>query len=197
MENIVIRNAEAGDIPLVAKCTMAAIGMYDFEEPMQQEQEKAYRCLIGICGMEDSLYSYRKARVAAVNGDAAGCLISYGGEGYNEARAKTFRIVKEEVGIDLSGSDTETGPGEYYLDTMALLPEFRGHSLGRRLMLDGIRKGMEAGYGRTTLIVDKGHPRLMEYYAGIGFTPEHEMTCFGDVYIKMSRPCNESDKSSI
>ncbi|MDE7127958.1 MAG: GNAT family N-acetyltransferase [Bacteroidales bacterium] len=185
MEDIIIRDATAEDIPLVAKCTMAAIGLYDFSPHMSQEQQRSYDFLTEICGADNTLYSYRKARVATISGTPVGCLISYGGESYADARELTFGMAEKVLGIDLSDTETETCDGEYYLDTMAIIPAFRGYGIGKKLLLDGIERGRRGGYGKVTLIVDKEYAHLKEYYASVGFKGDMEMRCFGDTYIKM------------
>lgn len=186
MEDIIIRNAAEDDIPFIAKCTMAAIGLYDFRPQMTPEQKSTYRCLAEICGMDNTLYSYRKTRIASVGDTAVGCLISYGGESYAEARKITFGIAEKTLGINLSGTEAETGEGEYYLDTMAVVPAFRGYAIGKKLLLDGIDRGKNAGYGIITLIADKEYAHLRKYYEGVGFKALQEMQCFGGTYIKMT-----------
>lgn len=185
MKDITIRDATEDDIQFIAKCTMAAIGLYDFRTQMTPGQKNSYRCLAEICGMNSTLYSYRKSRIASVGDTAVGCLISYRGESYAEARKITFGIAEKTLGTDLTGTEAETGEGEYYLDTMAVIPAFRGYEIGKKLLIDGIDRGKQAGYSKITLIVGKRYAHLRKYYAEVGFRELHEMQCFGDTYIKM------------
>ena len=90
--------------------------------------------------------------------------------------------------------EPECLPGEFYLDSMAILPEFRGISyeyagstdrLGHILMLDGIEQGRTKGFQRISLIVDKAKPRLKTYYSALGFRPDGEILFFGHLYDRM------------
>ena len=78
-----------------------------------------------------------------------------------------------------------TGPGEYYLDSIALRPEFRGHDMGLDILRDTILKAREKGFRRFTLIVDVDAPRKIAYYSRLGFKPGCTMETFGSTYLKM------------
>ena len=64
---------------------------------------------------------------------------------------------------------TGSGPGEYYLDTLAVLPEYRRRGIGRALLEDGIKRGIAAGYDLITLVVDSNMPDLIRLYESVGF----------------------------
>jgi len=90
--------------------------------------------------------------------------------------------------------EPECLPGEFYLDSMAILPEFRGRAyeyagstdrIGHILMLDGIEEGRRKGFPRISLIVDKAKPRLKTYYSALGFRPDGEILFFGHLYDRM------------
>lgn len=85
-------------------------------------------------------------------------------------------------------------PGEFYLDSLAVLPEFRRMTfeyagstdrIGHLLMLDGIEEGRRKGLHRISLIVDKAKPRLNSYYSALGFRPDGEVLFFGHLYNRM------------
>lgn len=90
--------------------------------------------------------------------------------------------------------EPECRPGEFYLDSMAVLPEFRRMAfeyagatdrIGHLLMLDGIEEGRRKGFPRISLIVDKSKPRLFTYYSALGFRPDGEILFFGHLYDRM------------
>lgn len=168
-------------VPMIAKCAMAAIDRYNFVDEMDEEQSTLYEWLLDICGRTDTLYSYRNTLVAKVDDEVVGCLISYPGDDYEAKRAFTF------AALDGAGpSDTETGPGEYYLDTLALLPAARGHRIGLRLMESSVAYGLEElGYRVVSLLVDIDKPRLEAYYASLGFRRDRTMKFMGHDYYRM------------
>lgn len=176
---LTIRRAEAADAHFVASCVLAAVDLYDFETE-SVEREVADR----VCARRDTLYSYLNARIAEVGGRPVGCLVSYDGAIYAEARRVTFGMFSD-VGRAMDDTEMETGPGEYYLDSMAIVPQFRGAGIGLRLLTDAMQEARRQGFTRFSLIVEKSKPRLRGYYEGLGFAATSELTAFGDVYFKM------------
>lgn len=96
------------------------------------------------------------------------------------ADAKPRTIEEEALMYDL-----ETFPGEYYLDSLAVLPEFRGQGIGRALLLDGVAKGRQAGFERVTLIVDVDKPKNITLYESLGFVRDETISFFGHQYYRM------------
>ena len=69
---------------------------------------------------------------------------------------------------------------------MAVRPEYRGLRLGHLLIEDALeiaRKTPECL--KAGLLVEKGKPRLRDYYAKLGFRIEKEMEAFGSIFYKM------------
>lgn len=175
--------------------------------------------LVGeICARPDTLYSYARTRIACVEGNAVGSLTAYSGDDYPAVKKLTWSLldsVFEGSGFSCSSrqnastdedvskttdnnqanaSEPECLPGEFYLDSMAVLPEFRKmtfeHSgttdrIGHLLMLDGIEEGRRKGLPRISLIVDKIKPRLFTYYSALGFRSDGETLFFGHLYDRM------------
>ena len=120
--NVLLRDASMIDAPFIARVVLAGLDLLDMDEAMSEEQRPFFNHLVDICGMDDTLYSYRHTRIAEVDGMAVGALVAYDGAPYAEMRAKTFGLVQQTSGMDLSKNAMETGPGEFYLDSMAILP---------------------------------------------------------------------------
>lgn len=180
MGEIFIRDALRDDIPLIAQCVIAAAHLSDFTPNPMYDGE-----FLDICGREDTLYSYRHTRVLTVDGIPVGCMVSYPGDIYETARKVTFRMftdVSQEVS-DATG--TETFPGEWYLDSLAILPAHRKSGFGTLLIKDAIQTGQRRGFKRFSLIVEKASPELQEYYASFGFQSENDICFFGEAYMRM------------
>ena len=187
LDNVVLRDASIADAPFIARVVLAGIDLLDMGEAMSEEQRPFFNHLVDICGMDDTLYSYRHTRIAEMDGMAVGALVAYDGTPYAEMCAKTFGLVQQTSGMDLSKNAMETGPGEFYLDSMAVLPEYRGHSIGKMLMRDRMEWAFRNGIEAVALLVDKDKPRLQAYYESLGFVPEDEMFVFGAWYDKLEK----------
>lgn len=174
--NIEIRDAKKEDVEIVAWTVLTALDMET------DEMEK----FIMSCSEDDSIYSWRNAVVAVVDGKLAGCLIAYEGSRYQELRDRSWLKLWDDMDQEyLKTIEAETTDGEFYLDSMAILPEYRGHGIGKMLMEYAIKKGKSFGCRYATLLVDYDKPRLENYYRSIGFEQFGEMEYFGHDYKRM------------
>lgn len=172
---LIIRDAQPSDADLVAWTILASMGL---EEDLVPQMAR-------ISSREDTLYSWCRARIAVLDGTPVGCLISYPGEEYMQLRNSTWRMFRPFENDELADFDLETFPGEYYLDALAVKPEYRGHAIGKALLDDGVAKGRAKGYERVTLIAETDHPRLRKYYEDCGFEEFGELLFFGSLYKRM------------
>lgn len=176
MAELTIRDARYEDAEFVGWTMLTALGI-----PPESEFNK-----IDVWRQEDILYSWTRARIAMVDGEPAGCLISYPGEEYARLRIRTWELIFGSTEDDAEKYDSETFPGEYYLDSLAVRPEYRGHGVGSALLLDGVEKGHTKNYDRITLIVDIEKPENIALYERLGFRKESQMTFFGHEYYRMA-----------
>lgn len=182
-----LRDATSDDAPFIARVVLAGIEMLDLDAALPDNQRDLYEHLVGICRMDDTLYSYRNTRIAEVDGCAVGALVAYDGARYAMMREKTFGLVQQTSGMDLNHNAMETGPGEFYLDSMAILSDYRGVGIGKMLMRDRVDFALCNGFQKVTLLVDKDKPRLQRYYECEGFAFSEEMFVFGAWYNKLVR----------
>lgn len=171
-----IRKAKREDAEFVAWTVLTALDMDT------SDLERASR----ICSDDYGLYSWKNAIMAVEDGKPIGCIISYPGDKYISFREYTWPRLWTDIDPDLmKNTPHETGPGEYYLDSMAILPEYRGKAIGKKLMLAAIEHGMELGYERFALIVDVDKPHLQDYYSQMGFKDAGPIRFFTHLFTKM------------
>ena len=182
---VLLRDATVADAPFIARVVLAGIDMLAIAAEVTEEQRPILEHLMDICRMGDTLYSYRHTRVAEVDGKTIGAIIAYDGARYATMRVKTFGLVLQTSGLDLSQNAMETGVGEFYLDSMAILPEYRGSEIGLRLMRDRMDWAKHHGFEAITLLVDKDKPHLQRYYESLGFAFSEEIFVFGAWYDKL------------
>lgn len=180
---LTIREATRSEYKLLAESVLNAVGLNSFPS---EKDCKLLDAISAECRREDSLYSYKHALVAEKGGKFVGCVVSYPGDDYPAMRKGTWERVGRAMGdYSADSSDFETGPGEYYIDTLAVRPEFRGHDYGKLLLGEAVNQAHQAGCDRVTLIAEKDHPRLLAYYESVGFRKETELTFLGEQYYKM------------
>ena len=118
---------------------------------------------------EDSQYSYRNTLVAMDGDRLVGIAVSYDGGRLHELRQAFVEAAKIRIGKDHSGMDDETQAGELYLDSLAVLPDYRRQGIARRLLKATKEKADRMGLPCVGLLVDKGNPAGEALYASVGF----------------------------
>ena len=170
IKDITIREATSQDAPLVAKAVLMALH-YDDSHPL-------YGVFRELAARTDAQYSYCNALVAEVDGIPAGAIVGYDGARLYELREPLQAIMRARLGHEVAIED-ETSAGEFYLDSLAVLPEFRGMGVGSRLLTAAAEKAFAAGHERVGLIVDFDNPRAEALYSSLGFERVNATTFLG------------------
>lgn len=194
--HVEIRRAYQEDAPFIAESVLAAMG-YDRDSSISlaakenysesKSYEEVKRALEEIAARPDTLYSYRHSRIATYGGEVAGVIVGYDGAAYREMAELTFGLIAGKLGTAPFNPGEETGEGEYYLDSLHVSPDFRGHSIGTVLMRNELDIAEGLGFRRVSLIVDKEKPWLHRLYARLGFEEAGETVFFGEKYLRMTQ----------
>ena len=160
-----IRKATINDATLIAKVVAMAIGeesaiLYGGENYMNVFEE--------IALLENSQYSYRNAFVAEINGKAAGAVVAYDGAELYPLRKTTLEIIYKHTAKELQMAD-ETDSSEFYLDSLAVLPEYRGRGIGAQLILAVKDRAFNEYNKNLGLLVDFENPDAERLYQSVGF----------------------------
>lgn len=180
---ITFRHATPDDALFIARGFHTAMLMDDTpEERIRLFAEK-------ICSRSDVLYSHANTIIAEHDGKPAGMVTAYNGNRYSEMRKVTMALVKEHLGIEFPGMEDEALPGEYYIDSLAVLPEYRRLGIGRRLIMEAADAGHAKGLV-VTLAVDPVNTKAQQLYESLGFVRDADLFIFGHTYWKMRNTQN-------
>ena len=160
-----IRKATANDATLIARVVAMAIG----EEGTRHYCGDDYQSVLEeIARLENSQYSYRNTIIAEIDGKPAGAAVAYDGADLYQLRDVTLRHIFDRTGKTHNIED-ETDASEIYLDSIAVMPEYRGHGIGKRLLLALKEKALNE-YGKDLgLLVDFENPDAERLYESVGF----------------------------
>lgn len=158
--DIIIRQATVADAEFIAHAVCMAVG-YDMSHPL-------YPVFLHLARMEHSQYSYVNTLVAVVEGRVVGALVGYDGARLKELREPIFALLEQHLGEAINIED-ETEAGEFYLDSLGVLPECRGCGIGRALIVAMRDRAFAEGYERVGLIVDFDNPDAERLYQSLGF----------------------------
>ncbi|MBD5334675.1 MAG: GNAT family N-acetyltransferase [Duncaniella sp.] len=166
-----IINARKTDAPLIARSIMDAVG----EEICSglatngHSLDDVERLFTSLALREDSQYSYLNTLTALDDsGKAVGVCVGYDGSRLHELREAFFEEAEKQLGIEMGDIDDETDSGEFYIDTLAVLPEYRGRGIASELLRASIRRAEAIGKP-AGLLVDKENTRARRLYENIGF----------------------------
>ncbi|MBR2367642.1 MAG: GNAT family N-acetyltransferase [Alistipes sp.] len=157
---MIVREAVSGDAPLIARIVCMAVG-YSVEHPI-------YPVFLTLAKRVRSQYSYRNVLICEVEGVAAGAIVGYDGARLKELRQPIYPLLERYLG-EVPHIEDETDAGEYYLDSLGVLEEYRGMGVGAMLIEEASRRAFDEGYGRVGLIVDYENPNAERLYASLGF----------------------------
>ena len=127
------------------------------------------RMMAMLVQREDSQYSYRNTFVAMDGQKVVGAAVSYNGGRLHELSRAFIEAAKNYVGKDHSGMDDETQAGELYLDSLAVVPEYRHQGIAKKLLKAVKERANRLGLPVVGLLVDKGNPAGEALYASAGF----------------------------
>lgn len=133
--------------------------------------EDVHNMFEALARLEDSQYSYRNTLVAVTaDGKVAGVLVRYDGARLASLRKAFIEEYKRSMGhtIDESTIPDETDASEIYLDSLAVLPEYRGKGIASALIAEASRQAQITGKP-LGLLVDKHNANARRLYEKSGF----------------------------
>ncbi len=184
---ITIRPACRQDAAFVAKMILAALHIDSPDDALA-------RRMLDLVLDDDTLYSWYRAFLAvdmavSPDGNPVGLCLAYDAADYHERRLHAFTMkcsdghsVAEDNPTLLEQAD-EAGRGEYYIDSFAVLTDYRGRGIGRLLLAHAIEQAKEKGL-QPTLLVDPDNLPAVKLYAAMGFRYSHAQFAFGQLYHK-------------
>lgn len=166
------RKDQAGEIASLIMEAMDYDCCKNFAGP-DHSLDDFHEMMTALVRMDDSQYSYRNTIVAVSEGQIAGSLTGYEGKDLRTLRRRFIDAAREYLGQDFSKMDDETGPGEYYLDSLCVKKEFRKRGIATTLLRAAINEHAvstaENGGEPVGLLVDHTHPWAERLYKTIGF----------------------------
>ena len=175
-QQISIRQATINDAPFIAEIVALAMGderiMHDYcgENPLEVLQ--------AIAASPNTQYSYQNTLIATNEKDSSiGAIVGYDGANLNKLRKATLQIVKEMADKCPQIAD-ETEAGEFYIDSLAVLPAYRSKGVATQLISAICLKAFAEGHEKVGLIADLENISAIEFYKNKGFQPVGPKTFF-------------------
>lgn len=182
--SIHIRAALPQDASFVAPLICDAMGdlIHKFTNGMP---ENAIVLFEHFFQMENNQYSYQNCQIALYEGISAGMILTYDGGKLSVLREPFLNYLQKYFQTNLDAIEDETQAGELYIDCLAVLPVFRGKSIGSALINAAIEKSKQLSLSNTGLIVDLNNENALRLYEYIGFKKMHQKAFAGGTYWHM------------
>lgn len=168
---ITLRQGQPEDAPEIARLIMTAMS----EECCRHfygdkhTADDFHSLITNLCKKPDTQYCHANTICATAADKIVGISVSYDGGRLHELRQHFIDEVLKRFGRDFSDIADETQEGELYLDSLAVLPEYRGQGIAKSLLTATAERARRMGIDAVGLLVDKGNPSAEHLYTSVGF----------------------------
>ena len=185
-----IRKATIDDAPFIALVVVEALGddiMERYPEHISEQDRRRLELLAESIRQDNTLYSWRHTSIAQdTNGTPLGAIVAYPADNYIQMRATTVAMLSDLISFDVESMDAEACPGEYYVDSIAVVPKARGQGVARQLLLHAIARAQEMSLP-TILACEPNNFGAKALYESLGFKHNGNLFIFGHHYLRMER----------
>ncbi|GAA4318540.1 GNAT family N-acetyltransferase [Flaviaesturariibacter amylovorans] len=175
---MILRPATPADAPQVATCLLLAMEEIVYSFIGSRDRAEAHRFLEDLVRAEGNQYSYGNCQVAELDGVVVAAVNIYPGADLHALRGPVLDLVRVRFGREINPED-ETGPGEYYLDTLGVLPGRQGRGIGTQLLQYAIDEYVHRRRAVLGLLVDDDNPEAKRLYLRLGFITAGTKTLMG------------------
>ena len=171
-----IRKAQKEDASQIAELFMLAWPVEDILNSNGITYDQLHKSITEAAASEQTIYSYENTYIAETEGKIVGAMCAYDGADYQR--------LKQPI-VDIIGKDSmfahlkETEAGEFYLDSVGVLEEYRGRGIASKLFAAQIERARTLGHTWAGLIVDEDKPQAEALYTRLGFRHIDQKDFFG------------------
>lgn len=165
---MILRQALPEDAEKITELLLMAMEDIIFVFIGQKDETEAKKFLLPLVAQTNTQYSYENCLVAEENGKIIAAANVYDGAQLVVLREPVLLQIRKIHGADFYVED-ETGPGEIYLDCLAVDPEYRGRGLGSKILAHLIRYHVADRRQKLGLLVDEDNPDAKRLYLRSGF----------------------------
>lgn len=131
---------------------------------------------------KNNQYSFENCQIAQYERKDAGMILTYDGKDLDSLRQPFFQYLKVHFNTELALMEDETQAGELYIDCVAVLPDFRGKSIGSALLHAVVQKSRQMHLSNTGLLVDVHNEKALKLYQKVGFVVKERKAFAGGDY---------------
>lgn len=163
-----IRKAKQEEASIIAPIILLAMEDIVYSFIGEKSKKKAVSFMSTMISQPHNQYSYQNAYVGIENEKIISAAIVYDGSRLPELRKPVADEICQRFNRDFHPED-ETEPGEYYIDSIGVHPDFQGKGFGTEFFRFLIEEYVLNAGQTLGLLVDKDNPAAKKLYLKLGF----------------------------
>ncbi|WP_127531270.1 GNAT family N-acetyltransferase [Paenibacillus kobensis] len=183
-----LREAAIEDALPVTRLIYEAIHDIAYQLTGETTKEQAIAALAELFRMPGNRFSAKQVVVAEEDNRIAGMILCYHGSEADRLDAPIAERLRQRTGNPSPVIDQEADEDEYYIDSIAVFPEFRGRGIAKALLQAAEEAAAALGWDRIALNVEYGNDRAASLYRSAGYTPDKTITINGSSFYHMVKP---------
>ena len=113
--------------------------------------QQLHESMTEIAASEQTIYSYENTYIAEVDGKIVGAMCAYDGADYQRLKQPVVDILGPDSGF---AELKETEAGEFYLDSVGVLEEYRGRGIASKLFTAQIAHARSLGHPMKHMVIN-------------------------------------------
>ncbi len=176
--NYTIRAAQSTDATACVPIIIDTIGSIAHTLSGSQDKQITLQVLTHFFEQPANRISYQNCWVIEVLGQIVGVLVAYHGSQTNTLDQpyidRILHTTKQQVTITKEAQDDE-----YYLDTIGILPNYRGKGYGTVLIGAFEKQAAQLGYSKLALLVSQKNEGAYKLYQRLGYVADYDIIFSG------------------
>lgn len=177
---MILRTPVLNEANQVAKCLLLAMEDIFMEFLATIDHEKVLEALTLLVSSRGNQYSYQNCLVAVEDNQIVGAVCFYDGADLPQLRVPVLNFIRQSFN-PLFNPEDETSSGEIYIDSIGVLPSFRGTGIGGFLLNHLIEEKVHKQGKILGLLVERENKKAETLYHRFGFRRVGEKMLVGKV----------------
>ncbi|MBA9028692.1 GNAT family N-acetyltransferase [Peribacillus huizhouensis] len=166
---MLLRQAKPADAPISAYLIRLAI--QDIAEALTDEQEE--KAILDVLqyffSHPNNRLSYENTLIIEIAGNVAGLIVTYLGSEAEQLDRPIVKRLREKNNNSEIMTEKEAEPGDFYIDTVSVNPQYWGKGVGTALIEAAELLGKSKGHRRMSLNVEVKNTRAHRLYSKLGY----------------------------
>lgn len=180
-----IRQAQPADAPSVVRLLFDAIKDIGFQLTGAATEQEVIDRLTNFFVQEGNRFSSNQFLVKIADGETAGMILCYHGSDAETIDRPILDELRRITNDPTLTIDKEADEDEYYIDALAVSPEWGGRGIGTELIQAAEQHAQQRGYGKIALNVEQYNERACSLYKKLGYVTDKETIINKKTYFHM------------